>query len=566
MPAMPDASAPFIPGGTSVPAPTPVTPRSTFMENLRRIVTSDTRTKPRYADCWLIGNVGQLDIITEYDTPSGHVVIGTAADGETEYSLAPTEYACSDAVNGIIMAAIEEIREEYRRNGGRSDRLYINGLTREILSEHSESLMMACAGSTQAYEALLGNICDIAYRYTVGLGIFDVLLTDPRLEDIYSDAPCDRNRIHVTLSGIGGTNGHCRCRTNLIVERREVMNLICHLKKESGLPFSESNPVLETDLRQHEARFTVVGYPLSPNGDAVAVRKHSSSPWTLTRMIANGTIDAHTAGLLSFLVQNRATFLVCGARGAGKSSLLSALMFEFPLSQRILTIEDTLELPGERMRSLGYKVQSMLMDDRMDGDSLSRSAEILRISLRLGEGSVVMGEIRGSEMKTLYESMRIGKAGSSIMGTFHGDSARTVFERVVHDLGISPESFMATDILVTLGTVRDRRTGAQVRRVNEFVATADRIGEFIDISSEVDFNAPVMRRALSTSGMSEEEAKEEIVARGEMRRILAEKGAEDPRFLDPEWINVANEYVSRNTGKSAENMVNGFLLKLGPEA
>jgi type IV secretory pathway ATPase VirB11/archaellum biosynthesis ATPase len=57
-------------------------------------------------------------------------------------------------------------------------------------------------------------------------------------------------------------------------------------------------------------------------------------------------LDEYTAGLLSFLVQNRAAFLVCGARGAGKSSLLSALMFEFPKSQRILSIEDTMELPG----------------------------------------------------------------------------------------------------------------------------------------------------------------------------------------------------------------------------
>ena len=164
-------------------------------------------------------------------------------------------------------------------------------------------------------------------------------------------------------------------------------NLITLLMRESNLPFCESNPVLETDMGDSDARATVVGYPMSPNGDSLAIRKHSQTPWTLTRLIGNGTIDPYTAGVLSFLVNNRSTILVSGARGAGKSSLLSALMFEFPISQRILTIEDTLELPGKKMRSMGYKVQSMLIDDRNGETADKRADEALRVSLRLGESA-----------------------------------------------------------------------------------------------------------------------------------------------------------------------------------
>jgi type IV secretory pathway ATPase VirB11/archaellum biosynthesis ATPase len=115
------------------------------------------------------------------------------------------------------------------------------------------------------------------------------------------------------------------------------------------------------------------------------------------------------------------------------------------------------------MRKMGYKVQSMLVDDRMDGDSLSRANEALRVSLRLGESAIVLGEVRGEEARTLYQSMRTGRAGSSILGTIHGDSARTVYERVVHDMGISPEAFMATDILVTLGVVPRQEDGGAVQ-------------------------------------------------------------------------------------------------------
>ena len=449
-------SVPFFAGQNSVPAPQPVIQRSGMREDLKKIIAANVRTKPSYADCWLVGNVGKIDILEEYDTPSGHVAIGTADDGEYEYNLTPLEYTSSESLNSIITEIIESVKKEFRTNGGRSDRLYVDRLTRDLLADHEETLGLSCNGNAAMLEKTISGISDIVYRYTVGLGIFDVLMSDSRLEDLYLDAPANCNRIHVTLSGIKGSNAHCSCRTNLVVDMKEVQNLVCHLKKESGLPFSESNPVLETDMKEYDARATVVGYPMSPKGDAVAIRKHSKTPWTLTKLVANGTMDPDTAAKLSFLVQNHATFLVCGARGAGKSSLLSALMQEIYIGHRLIVIEDTPELCCDHMRRMGYKVQSILIDDRMDGDAVSRSNEAMRVSLRLGESALVIGEIRGTEAKTLYECMRTGRAGSCVMGTIHGDSAKTVYERVVHDMGISPESFIPTGFMIAMGTILNR--------------------------------------------------------------------------------------------------------------
>ncbi|MDR1954371.1 MAG: Flp pilus assembly complex ATPase component TadA, partial [Candidatus Methanoplasma sp.] len=482
-----------------------------LLEGLIVLSENNIRSKPVYADCWLIGKKGDLDNTMNYDPPGGSVTIGTAVDGETEYNLTPVEYSYPDSMNAVIEKVISSIRENYRAKGGRMDKQSVMSIARGMLIDYSDTIEAIYGRDTDTVEKVIREICDIIYRYTVGMGVFEVLLADPRLEDIYIDAPCDRNRIHVTMNGIAGNNSHIKCRTNLVVDKKEVMNLINILKRDSGLQFCETNPILETDIKTHDARATVVGYPMSPNGDAVAIRKHSVRPWTLTRLIANGTMDPRVAGLLSYLVDNRATFLICGARGAGKSSLLSSLMFEFPLSQRILTIEDTIELPSAIMRKMGYKVQSMLIDERMGGDNLSRADEALRVSLRMGESAIILGEVRGEEARTMYQSMRTGRAGSSIMGTIHGDSARSVYERVVHDMEISPEAFMATDILVTLGTIKDRRTGNQIRKVNEVVATADLTGEFIDISdNNALFTAPVMRRILSSSQMSRADIIKEI--------------------------------------------------------
>lgn len=529
-----------------------------------RMVLEEARTKPSYAGCWILSPPEGMREIAYYRTPYCGVTIGDPMCGELEYDVMPLEYSYPDGMNAIIMGLLDRVRQEYRRNGGRLDRESVTECTRRMVIEEIPGIVEACGQETDVNQ-IVADVCSVVYRYSVGAGIFDILLTDPHIEDVYIDAPCDGNRIYVTLNGIEGVNSHMRCRTNLMVEKREVDNLINILRRTSGLRYCQSSPVLETDFPGFEARATVVGYPLSPKGDAVAIRKHSSTPWTLSRMIMNGTIGPKEAGMLSFLVANRCTFLICGPRGAGKSSLLSALMFEFPKEQRILTIEDTMELPGEAMRRLGYKVQTILVDDRMNGDQLSRSDEALRVSLRMGESAIILGEVRGEEARTLYQSMRAGRAGSSVMGTIHGDSAESVYQRVTGDMGVSPEAFMATDMVVVLGTVKDRRTGNLIRRVNEMKATGKDPGTFLDIANTEDLlSSPMMERSMRSSQLGRRDIAKEIRARALMRSVLAEAGGKDVRFLGPEWILQANDTLeSSGRDLSAEEVCDRLRSRMG---
>jgi len=528
-----------------IPHPEELTSFDDLRTAYGKIVSGDIRIKPSYTDCWVMNPSDDLRVTVSYRTPYCGVTVGTSLNGEAEYDILPLEYAYPDALNKIVYRIIEDIRSDYRKRGGRLDRDSVIGAARTHVVERLDEIEEAC-GEGSDTDSVVDDICSIVHRHSVGAGIFEILLTDPHIEDVYLDAPCDRNRIYVTLNGIEGLNSHMRCRTNLMAERREVMNLINILKKSSGLRFCQANPVLETDFPEFEARATVIGYPMSPDGEAIAIRKHSVRPWTLSRLVYNGTVDPRAAGILSFLVDNRSAFLICGPRGAGKSSLLSALMFEFGTDQRILTIEDTIELPGDYMRRMGYKVQSILVDERMRGDQQSRSDEALRVSLRMGESAIILGEVRGEEARTLYQSMRAGRAGSSIMGTIHGDSAGSVYQRVVSDMGVTPEAFMATDVVVTLGTVRDRRTGRLIRRMNEMVSIGDKPGEFIDISdTEKLLESPAMSRALRSSQLGKKDIAKEIRARSMMRSLLAEAGKYDEKYLGPEWILAANDVLSK---------------------
>jgi hypothetical protein len=77
----------------------------------------------------------------------------------------------------------------------------------------------------------------------------------------------------------------------------------------------------------------------------------------------------------------------------------------------------------------------------------------------------VLGEVRGPETKILYESMRVGAAGNAVLGTIHGASTRSVFERVVYDIGIPASSFKATDVVVTSAPIRRGGGLKRLRRV-----------------------------------------------------------------------------------------------------
>ena len=529
-----------------------------IMESLSLMDRRMVRSKPVYADTWTVGRPSELQVMERYETDAAAVVIGTADDGETEYNITPNEYNYPAVLDSIVEQAIWSLREEYRKNGGHMDRMRALTSAEGYIWRQMDIISSVLAEGCDIRDAI-AEMSEVVYRYTIGNGIFDVLLADQRLEDIYVDAPCERNRIHVTLNRINGSNSHARCRTNLICGKREIRNLITMLMRESGLPYCESSPVLETDMGDDDARVTVVGYPMSPNGDSLAIRKHSRTPWTLTRLMGNDTIDAFTAGLLSFLIANRSTILVSGARGAGKSSLLSALMFEFPISQRILTIEDTLELPAKKMRSMGYKVQSMLIDDRNGEAAEKRADEALRVSLRLGESAIILGEVRGEEARTLYQSMSTGRAGSSILGTIHGDCAQTVYNRVVNDLQIPPESFMETDFIITMGTVTERGSEKQIRKMVEFVSTTDKPGKFKDVSDwKAIQRSDKLQRIAESNNTTRAEAMSEIRIRARLREFLVRMAKEKGEgFYGPEWIVLANDHLKRcySSGSTDEDEI-----------
>lgn len=549
---------------------------------LLSIFDEDRETRPTFSCSWVSPfPPPKAVLVRQYSVADADVRL-YRLPGKTEslYFVAPYEYDLPLEHLRLLSLARDDLKAV---NPGKIElrtpqeaRMYAVQVGEQMLSSVSRREGIS-AGKDKGEEiAVFKRLASVLARYTTGLGVLEIPLSDPNVQDIYVDAPNLTNPVHLTL-GTAGEELSQRCMTNIRLTENDAESLLSRFRFESGRPFSEAMPVLETNLEEFRSRVTVIGRPLSPRGLAMAIRRHSMDPWTLPRLIAAKSLTPFAAGLLSFLIDGRSTILVAGSRGAGKSSLLGALMLEFPQSQRILTIEDTLELPTAQMQVLGYKVQNMCIRSALGGRGEMTADEALRVSLRLGESALVLGEVRGQEARTLYEAMRAGTAGSSVIGTIHGNSSRSVYERIVHDMGIPPMAFAATDVIVIAGLARPGGAQRQLRRVTEIteLEKSKGPGEFTALlsydarddrlrESEALLRGSEKIAAIASEwGSTYEEVLENIRVRGECRARLVEESARrgDPSMLDARWVAASNaEYWSLvEDGMAGEELLSKWI-------
>jgi len=307
-------------------------------------------------------------------------------------------------------------------------------------------------------------LANILIRHTIGFGIIELLLADPKIQDITINSPFGNTPIFIVHQDYGN------CLTNIYPTQGEGDSWATKLRLLSGRPLDEANPILDTEITvpHARARVSVVGEPVNPYGLAYSLRRHRDKPWTLPLFIKNKMINPLAAGLISFIIDGSRTLLIAGTRSAGKTSLLGSIMTEIMRKNRIITIEDTLELPVESLRQLKYNIQPLKTASALSSGTTEVTAEEgIRTTLRLGDSSLIVGEIRSQEAKALYEAMRIGALANIVAGTIHGDSPYGVYDRVVNDLGVQKTSFKATDIIIITNPIKTPDGLYSKRRVTQ---------------------------------------------------------------------------------------------------
>ncbi len=378
------------------------------------------------------------------------------------YHMVPSEFKLTEEKYELLDAARKIMSEHKPKRSEFVDPARM----RQVFASVGSDLLEELAGHRGMHLRAKDRdeLARILVRYTVGFGLVEVLLDDDKVQDITINSPMGRIPIFIVHNDFGD------CMTNIIPTTPEGESWASKLRMISGRPLDEANPILDTELilPSVRARVAAITAPLNPTGLAYSIRRHRDKPWTLPLFMNNKMLNALSAGVLSFLIDGSRTILVAGTRSSGKTSLLGGVMVEIMRRSRIITIEDTLELPVDALRKLNYNIQSMKVASALTRGTTEVSAdEGIRTTLRLGDSSLIVGEVRSVEARALYEAMRVGALANVVAGTIHGDSPYGVFDRVVNDLGVPRTSFKATDLIVVANPIRSPDGIHRWRRITQ---------------------------------------------------------------------------------------------------
>ncbi len=400
--------------------------------------------------------------IANYEVEGTEVVVFELEDDiQYLYHVTPPEFKLDEDRYDLLDAARRIMSEHTptRQEFVNPERM------REVFANIGHDLILELASHRKLTlsDEELERLTAILIRYTVGFGLIEVLLADPEIQDITVNSPMGRTPVFLVHARFG------ECKTNIVPSVSDGESWASKLRIMSGRPLDEADPVLDTEITIPDvakARIGVIAPPLDPDGIAYAFRRHRDKPWTLALFVKQRMLTPLAAGLLSFLIDGNRTMLIAGTRSAGKTSLLGAVLVEIMRKYRIITIEDTLELPSEALRDLGYNIQPMKVAGALaKGASEVPADEGIRTTLRLGDSALIVGEVRSKEARALYEAMRVGALANVVAGTIHGDSPYGVFDRVVNDLEVPRTSFKATDIIVVANPIRSADGLHKWRRV-----------------------------------------------------------------------------------------------------
>jgi len=267
------------------------------------------------------------------------MIINTKDEIRPIYHLTPPEYKLIEDRYMVLGRAREIITEHKPKRSEFID----PQRTRDIFFNVEKDLLMDLfhsKGIRISYDEV-ERLTNVLIRYTIGFGIIELLLKDPKIQDITVNSPASLNPITLVHSEYG------ECLTNITVMPRDVDSWATKLRLMSGRPLDEANPVLDTELilPGSRSRVAAVQEPLSPSGIAFAFRRHRARPWTMPLFIKNGMLTPLAAGLMSFIIDGGRTILVGGTRSAGKCVAGNTLI---PLADgRIIEIQNLIN--GEKM-------------------------------------------------------------------------------------------------------------------------------------------------------------------------------------------------------------------------
>lgn len=299
------------------------------------------------------------------------------------------------------------------------------------------------------------------------LGPLEPLLADPAVSEIFVDAP---DRIAIVRAGkLADVEARFDDAQHLEAVIRAIATPI-------GRRFDESHPLLEARLPDG-TRVSAVGLPIAIDGPALVLSKARKNTLGADDLLRLGAWSEPMLALLRGCVAGRASILVAGEAGAGKTTFLNALCEFLPDEQRIITIEQAGELALRQRRVVRLETRPA----NIEGRGAVTQRELVLQALRMYPERLVVSDLQGGEAWPLIQAITSGHYGC--MASIHASSPRDALARL--------ELLAATsDPGVPLQGVREQIAGAlnlvlQVARGADGVRRVTQIAEVRGIERDV---------------------------------------------------------------------------------
>jgi pilus assembly protein CpaF len=257
-------------------------------------------------------------------------------------------------------------------------------------------------------------LCERVMLLATGLGPLEPLLADPAVDEVMVNGP---DSVYVER---GGRVTRAAVR---FAGEAELMHAIERVLAPLGRRVDEAAPLCDARLPDG-SRVNVVIPPLSLSGPCLTIRRFRREGFSLRDLVSRGTMPVAVAELLAVCVAARASILVSGGTGSGKTTTLNALSGAIPGEERIVTIEDAAEL---RLRQR-HVVRLEARPANLEGRGEVTIRQLVRNALRMRPDRIVVGEVRGPEALDMLQALNTGHDGS--LTTVHANSPADALRRV----------------------------------------------------------------------------------------------------------------------------------------
>src|SRR5690606_18532226 len=248
----------------------------------------------------------------------------------------------------------------------------------------------------------------------LGLGPIQQLIDDDSISEIMVNHP---HQIYIEQ------NGRLTLAPVTFSSEEQLRRVIERIVAKVGRRIDESSPLVDARLADG-SRVNAVIPPLAVRGSSLTIRKFAKKALTVDDLIRFGSITPEVGELLELCVRGRLNILVSGGTGTGKTTLLNVLSSFIPEGERIVTIEDAIELKLQQE----HVVQLESRPPNIEGRGEVTIRDLVKNSLRMRPDRVVIGECRGGEALDMLQAMNTGHDGS--ISTVHSNSPRDTLSRI----------------------------------------------------------------------------------------------------------------------------------------